>query len=212
VKEEVELLLAARDEQQHQLRELTEKLASLTQIQEERDKTHALVSRIRFNLKLPPLGAIHPDLMEHQPSVDPTDSPVLRKALAVLEEKLAALDQQLLDLREAKGKREDIQGLLALMNESLPASESVPIEIELSDSISPTDAVSPLWIMIRIIILNARTPLSLATITETLRAIGFTRVSSETVRNAISRKPDVFQRRGEGYVVISEDVRPEDRG
>jgi hypothetical protein len=166
---------------------------------------------MRYNLNLPPLGSDHPDFVGDETGVGPTDNPVLRKTLAVLEGKLAALNKQLADLQDARVKRDNIRALVALINASIPANdEPMPIQIELGDSL--TDAMSPVWVMVRTIILSARTPLNLTTITETLRGLGYPKVSSETVRSAITRKPDVFERRGDGYVVKSEDVRPEDRG
>lgn len=204
---EVEILLReALAEQQQELSELDTKLSSHTQIQDERDKTHSMVARMRYNLGLPPLGSV--ELLEYGPNVDSSDSPILRKALASLEERLATLDKQLSDLRAAKDKRDNVRALIVLMKENMPAD----IEIEVGDSITDAVVQQPLWVMIRTIISNARTPLSLADITDTLRGLGYPKVTPDTVRSAIFRKPDVFMRSADGHFVVSEDVRSKDRG
>ncbi|MGA3188267.1 MAG: hypothetical protein ABSF22_14270 [Bryobacteraceae bacterium] len=204
------LLREALAEQQREFSDLEAQLSSLPRIQDERDKAHAMVARMRFNLNLPPLGSV--ELLEYGPGVESTDNPLLRKALAVLEAKLADLNKQLSDLQAAKDRRDNVRALIVLMKENMPADQPRDIEIELGDSITDAVAQQPLWIMIRTIILNARTPLNLADITDSLRGLGYPKVTPDTVRSAIFRKPDVFARRGEeGYVVLSEDVRPKDR-
>jgi hypothetical protein len=211
VTDEMKLIREALVEQQQELAELDEELSSLIKIQDDRDKAHALVTRMRYNLNLPPLGSEHPDFLGDETAVEPTDRPVLRKTLAVLETKLKALNKQLSDLQESKVKRDNIRALVALMKESMPADQPRDIEIELGDSLVTP---SPLWVTVRQIISSSKTPLNIATITDALRGLGYPKVTAETVRSAINRRPDVFRRHGEGYAVSNseEDVRPEAQG
>jgi hypothetical protein len=209
-----DLLDAALIEQQQELAELDEELSSLPSIQEERDKIYALVTRMRYNLNLPTLGSDPPALIGDETSVEPTDRPVLRKTLAALEIRLAALNKQLDDFKESRLRRDNVRALIALMKESMPAAKPpVPIEITMDDSLGLTDAVAaspePLWITMRRILSRSRTPLSIAMLTDTLRGLGYSKVTPETVRSAISRRSKIFQRRGDGFVVI--DVPPEEQ-
>jgi hypothetical protein len=200
---EVDMLLReALAEQQREFNELEAQLSSLPQIQDERDKAHAMVARMRYNLNLPPLGSV--ELLEYGPGVESNDNPLLRKTLAVLEAKLADLNKQLADLQAAKDRRDNVRALILLMKENMPADQPRDIEIEVGDSLADAVVQQPLWVMVRTILLSARSSLNLATITDTLRGLGYPNVTAETVRSAIARKPDVFQRRGEGFVVIEQ--------
>jgi len=143
------------------------------------------------------------------------DSDLILKSLRDVEAELQGLDQRLTELEQLRARREQIYGLVCQMRFVLglgpyspekagllsTALEDAATYMAANPNPSPNPPSTSIWESARIILRQANGPLDLPEIVNALRGLNFKlpgRSGKETVRAILNKKPDVFERLGEG--------------
>jgi hypothetical protein len=133
---------------------------------------------------------------------------LLKRALEEQERKLQELDQRLVDLRALQQQRDKIYALVCQMRANLdmppygvtqPPPE--PINLAVNDSLQFSDG-EPLWVAAKLVLERAQQSMTLQEIVSELIGLGYKvsgRTGLETVRAALTRKPQLFGKERNAY-------------
>lgn len=147
------------------------------------------------------------------------DSDLILRSLQDVEAELQGLDKRLTELEQLRARREQIYGLVCQMRFVLglgpyspekagllsTALEDTAAYMSANPNPSPNPPSTSIWEGARTVLKQANGPMALPEIVDALRGLNFKlpgRSGKETVRAILHKKPDVFERLGEGKYTL----------